>query len=147
MFIFHYSFPQPEPESKKKPMISLMKCTFQTLGMVNKWEQDFLEPDAAFKIVDQHVKSALVESARELVNLEPVDVDICGVCYESVTGDNGVLGTTLKTCSHVFCNDCWSNYLVHRVKQGDVRLTCPVSIRLPPTAVRMNHEQLPRHGL
>ncbi|XP_064633078.1 uncharacterized protein LOC135491263 [Lineus longissimus] len=107
-----------------KPKAGSEICRFHTLSAVNRWKHEILDPDAAFEIIDKRTAS-LTESSKELVNLELVDVDVCGVCYEPVNGDGAVPATTLKTCLHAFCNDCWVNHLVSRVRQGDVRLTCP----------------------
>ncbi len=53
----------------------------------------------------------------------------CTICYESlVPSVQGMDASALTVCHHWFCNECWTQHLRSRVKQGDINISCPVSI-------------------
>lgn len=47
----------------------------------------------------------------------------CGVCFEEL-GD-AVLHSSLLSCQHYFCNECWAVHLQIAVSEGLVNITCP----------------------
>jgi ariadne-1 len=47
---------------------------------------------------------------------------MCSICGED---DLTPLTSSYLSCNHIFCNDCWGNYLTTKISEGEPQVHCP----------------------
>ncbi|VDH98088.1 ariadne-1, partial [Mytilus galloprovincialis] len=50
--------------------------------------------------------------------------DECEICFDLISHERKP-GTMLEACKHVYCNDCWTEYIKHRMQLASVNISCP----------------------
>ncbi|XP_046371766.2 uncharacterized protein LOC124145857 [Haliotis rufescens] len=56
--------------------------------------------------------------------------DVCSICYDDIrvsteSTDTPSPATSLDACGHWFCDSCWRQHLVSKLRSGPCALTCP----------------------
>ena len=122
MVVFVFSFNPALPKPSVKQGNSSM------LSDASKWQIESIMAQEVY----QDVTSKKDDTGNEKCSPIAPDAtntaeEYCNVCFESL---HTVSGTALKTCSHWFCNQCWEKHLTLQIREGALKLLCPVSIKL-----------------
>lgn len=114
---------QREDLRRVMDLLSLREHHARTLLIHYRWDVERL-----FAILVEKGKTCLFAEAGVTV-LEEVDVDssvssstvMCDICMEEVAGSE----VTKMDCGHCFCNDCWTEHFIVKIKEGQSkRIRC-----------------------
>ncbi|XP_076090329.1 uncharacterized protein LOC143062550 [Mytilus galloprovincialis] len=50
--------------------------------------------------------------------------DECEICFDLISKERNPV-TMLEACKHIYCNDCWTEYIKHRMQLASVNISCP----------------------
>ncbi|CAC5400003.1 ARIH1 [Mytilus coruscus] len=65
-----------------------------------------------------------VPQTRIVLNNDVKLSDECEICFDLISHERKP-GTMLEACKHVYCNDCWTEYIKHRMQLASVNISCP----------------------
>ncbi|XP_067683737.1 uncharacterized protein [Haliotis asinina] len=98
--------------------------TFQPVGEGRRWNMNFLHPhEFSDKVYN------LQGTYREATEAG-CPADVCGICYEDIRVSTEMIdrrspATSLDACGHWFCDRCWRQHLVNKLRSGPSAFTCP----------------------
>ncbi|XP_067685300.1 uncharacterized protein [Haliotis asinina] len=98
--------------------------TFQLVSEGRKWNMNFLHPhefsDKVYNLQGTY------REAKEA----GCHADVCGICYEDIRVSTEMIdtrspATSLDACGHWFCDRCWRQHLINKLRSGPSAFTCP----------------------
>ncbi|KAL3678073.1 hypothetical protein R1sor_021029 [Riccia sorocarpa] len=115
---------QSEDLRKVQDVLGLSQTHARTLLIYHRWNVESLFG----RLADKGEKSLFLEAGLpprdakcSLALSPPSGVTKCGICMEDVMHKDA----TRMDCSHSFCNDCWTQYFIMKIKEGQSRrITC-----------------------
>ncbi|XP_046561182.1 uncharacterized protein LOC124270192 [Haliotis rubra] len=98
--------------------------TFQLVNVGRRWNMNCLHPHE----FSDNVYS-LQGTYREATEAG-CPTDVCGICYDDIRVsteriDTRSPATSLDACGHWFCDRCWRQHLVNKLRSGPSAFTCP----------------------
>lgn len=106
----------------KKPRTGIK--AFKMLNKALGWEMMPMTVTEALLEIKQNRTFTSAVDMSSVTNKEPC----CGICFMDFDYDDcdqALPFTSLKTCGHSFCNDCWEAYLKTQIYEGRAPVMCP----------------------
>ncbi|XP_071115799.1 uncharacterized protein [Haliotis cracherodii] len=98
--------------------------TFQLVPEGRRWSMNCIHPHELSDNV-----CSLQRTYRESAEIGSPP-DVCGICFDDIrvsseTTDTRSPATSLDACGHWFCDSCWRQHLVSKLRSGASAFTCP----------------------
>ncbi|KAK6195801.1 hypothetical protein SNE40_001156 [Patella caerulea] len=61
----------------------------------------------------------------EWVLADDLEERCCNVCFENISTESCISSTSLLSCGHAFCDDCWREHLLNNFRAGLQKCLCP----------------------
>ncbi|XP_046371810.2 uncharacterized protein LOC124145899 [Haliotis rufescens] len=111
----------------KRDAFKGLETPFMSFHLVNegrRWNMNCIHPHEFSDNV-----CSLQGTYREAAEFD-CPPDVCGICYDDIkvsteSTDTPSPATSLDACGHWFCDSCWRQHLVSKLRSGPCALTCP----------------------